>query len=195
MKPYYKDDHVTIYNCDAREILPELPKVDLVLTDPPYPDYLAEEYHYKPDGIDFLKGFNCLQFVFWSGRADFPLNYTAIHIWNKNPSNHGAQYERIFERNGGSHYKVYTFYMNNSTVAAQMTGDTFENHESQKPIKLIRTLIEQAGERQTILDPFAGSCTTGRAAKDLNRKAILVELEEKYCEIGALRMSQEVMQF
>ena len=36
MKPYYQDEWVTIYNADCRDILPELPKVDLVLTDPPY---------------------------------------------------------------------------------------------------------------------------------------------------------------
>jgi DNA modification methylase len=36
VKPYYQDEYVTIYHGDCREILPELPKVDLVLTDPPY---------------------------------------------------------------------------------------------------------------------------------------------------------------
>jgi site-specific DNA-methyltransferase (adenine-specific) len=45
---------------------------------------------------------------------------------------------------------------------------------------------------QTILDPFAGSGTTARAAKDLGRKCVLIEREEKYCEIAARRMGQEV---
>lgn len=36
MTPYYQDDYCTVYNCDCRDILPRLPKVDLVLTDPPY---------------------------------------------------------------------------------------------------------------------------------------------------------------
>tara|TARA_Y100000310_G_scaffold170380_1_gene170521 strand:- start:92 stop:622 length:531 start_codon:yes stop_codon:yes gene_type:complete len=68
-------------------------------------------------------------------------------------------------------------------------------HPTGKPLHLICDLLQTAGhDAQTILDPFMGSGTTLRAAKDLGRKAIGIEIEERYCEIAAKRMSQMVMQ-
>ena len=191
-KPYYEEPGITIYHGDCRDILPHLPKVDLVLTDPPYPDYFVDEYKYEIGMLDQLSALDIHQYVFWSGSADFPLSFTARHIWNKNPSNAGAQYECIYERNGGMHRKVHTYYMVNSTVAAQMTGDVLNEHPSQKPIKLFCHLID-GSKAQTILDPFMGSGTTLRAAKDLGRQAIGIEIEEKYCELSAKRLNQEVL--
>ena len=192
MKPYFQDESVTIYHGDCRDVLPTLGTVDLVLTDPPYPDYFVDEYQYFDGIINPLDLLPCKQLVFWSGRASFPLSFTARHIWNKNPSNAGAQYECIYERNGGQHQKVFTYYMVNSSVAAQMTNDVLNEHPSQKPIRLFKKLLS-LDDAQTILDPFMGSGTTLRAAKDLNRKAIGIEIEERYCEIAAKRMSQQVM--
>jgi DNA modification methylase len=193
VKPYYSEDGITIYHGDCREILPEVWfGVDLLLADPPYPDFYCDEYRYHAGVLDPLDPIPCRQLVFWSGRAHFPLSHCAIHIWNKNPSNHGAQYECIFERNGGRHQKVFTYYMVNSTVAAAMTGDVLNEHPSQKPIRLMRALIGH-GKGELILDPFAGSGTTLLAAKDLRRSAIGIEIEERYCEIAAKRLSQGVL--
>lgn len=67
------------------------------------------------------------------------------------------------------------------------------NHPTQKPLELMKWCIEMSRTDGTILDPFMGSGTTLRAAKDLGRKAIGIEIEEKYCEIAVKRLAQEVL--
>lgn len=68
------------------------------------------------------------------------------------------------------------------------------DHPTQKPLPLMRELVSLfTAEGQTVLDPFMGSGTTLRAAKDLGRKAIGIEIEEKYCQIAAERLRQEVL--
>jgi DNA modification methylase len=68
-------------------------------------------------------------------------------------------------------------------------------HPTQKPLALFRwcLTLPWAKGAITILDPFAGSGTTLRAAKDLGRRAIGIEIEEKYCEIAANRLQQGVL--
>ena len=66
-------------------------------------------------------------------------------------------------------------------------------HPTQKPVALMRWCLGFVPDARTVLDPFMGSGTTLRAAKDLGRKAIGIEIEERYCEIAAKRMLQTVM--
>ena len=67
-------------------------------------------------------------------------------------------------------------------------------HLAQMPEALAhRAILTATLPGAIILDPFAGSGTTGRAAKDLGRRAILIEIEERYCAIAARRMAQSVL--
>lgn len=70
------------------------------------------------------------------------------------------------------------------------------DHPCPKPLSWMKWAIQRGSrEKESILDPFMGSGTTLRAAKDLNRKSIGIEIEEKYCEIAAKRLRQEVLEF
>ena len=66
-------------------------------------------------------------------------------------------------------------------------------HPTEKPIELLAFILGKSELPGTILDPFMGSGTTLVAAKRLGRKAIGIEIEERYCEIAAKRLAQEVM--
>ena len=70
------------------------------------------------------------------------------------------------------------------------------DHPCPKPLEWMTWAVERVSLiGETVLDPFMGSGTTLRAAKTLGRKAIGVELSERYCEIAAKRMAQEVLDF
>jgi DNA modification methylase len=136
-----------------------------------------------------LDSFDCRQIVFWSTKCDFPLLYTARHIWDKK-TGCGSEYEFIFERNGSKNFRVARFYLINSEVAASFTGDVWTGHKSQKPLQLMIWCVKQAGNPQTILDPFMGSGTTGVACVQLGRKFTGIERERKYFDIACERISR-----
>ena len=190
-------EEVTIGECrlilgDCREVLPLLPPVDCVITDPPYPNTKESEYCYRQDGLDFLKAMQCRQFVFWTPSEPFPLTYMGKRIWDKaNGTN--TMYEEIYERNYASGYKVHRFVMPNNAVSASFGGDIWFDHDHQKPIRLMRQLVE-CSKSATILDPFMGSGTTGVACVQLGRQFIGIERERKYFDIACRRIEQAYAQ-
>ena len=187
-KPYYNEGGITIYHADCRDILPHLPKVDLVLTDPPYPNNERVLWTDIGEVSNYFQGMH--GFYFWDAFYEFPMMPTAIHIWHKPNGQSSKQYERIFEVCGGAACKVFRI----AAILPDYVQYRAEcvDHPTQKPLKLVSRLI---GKSQTILDPFMGSGTTLVAAKDLGRRAIGIEIEEKYVEIAIRRLQQEVIQF
>ena len=216
MKPYYEDSAVTIYHGDCRLILPQLPKVDLVLTDPPYEltatggglgkkRGYAESLAGLTDGfdMDILSPFESWMCFCSKDQLIDLLTLAAkggrwmLLTWNKpDPTplmncTYLPDTEYIVHR----FQRLYGGYESRARFIV-MPGGAKDYHPTGKPLNLIRRLLQVGSDNGSlILDPFAGSGTTGRAAKDLGRKAILIEIEEKYCEIAAKRMSQTVFAF
>ena len=182
-----------VINKDCLEVMKKIPdnSIDLVLTDPPYPDYYEEEYKYNEEPIKYLDKFKCKQLIFWTAKEDFILDYTAIHIWDKK-IDCGSYYERIFERNGQKNWKIFRQHPPFYTFSK--TSDLNMGHKSQKPLKLMEKLVlENSKEGDIILDPFLGSGTTAVACQNLKRNFIGIEIDKKYCEIAKQRLRQQTL--
>lgn len=214
MTPYYQDDWATIYHGDCREILPILPKVDLVLTDPPYGidvmlhpanihvetracvgrEYAPIVGNDKPfDPSPWLSFPAC---ILWGANHyahNLPHNGRWL-IWDKRcqqqPTRNQADCEIAWCSDYGAARIFYHVW--DGMIKASERGEQ-RQHPTQKPVRLMTWCLGFYEKAQTILDPFMGSGTTLVAAKQLNRKSIGIEIEEKYCEIAAKRLCQEVM--
>lgn len=208
MKPYYENRGITIYHGDNREILPQLPGVDLILTDPPYG--VGEKYISFEDTEENVY---CVVSkimpiaISKAKRILLTCGITNIHLYPKpdwilcwhNPAGAGRNpwgftcwqpilaygSDPYLAAQKGSRPDVITH-----NEVAEMWG-----HPCSKPINFWKKLMHRGScnETDTIIDPFLGSGTTLRAAKDLGRRAIGIEIEEKYCEIAAKRLAQEVL--
>ncbi len=214
MKPYYEENGITIYHGDCREILPTLPKVDLVLTDPPYGlgesnkraisrgniarptdygDFTWDESPASKERILLCRS-HAENAIIWGGNYfDVPPSSGWL-VWDKqNGLSDFADCELAWT-NLDMAVRIFRFLWNGMLRAGEQRGVP-RVHPTQKPIELMRWCLNFTPDAQTVLDPFMGSGTTLRAAKDLGRKAIGIEIEEKYCEIAAKRLSQEVFDF
>jgi len=207
--------NATMYLGDCMDILPTLPKVDAVLCDPPYGikidramaassgtqsgGMMAKKGVYVASGWDdapmslelaeliMTKGDVV---VFWGG------NYYGLPpsqcwlVWDKKVNGNFADCELAWT-NMSKPVRKFEWMWNGML---RKGGEERNGHPTQKPVALMAWCIEQAGNPQTILDPFAGSGTTGVAAIQLGRKFIGIEREERYFEIACKRIEQAVAQ-
>ena len=212
MKPYYDHKGITIWHGDCREILPTLPKVDLVLTDPPYGIDLPTNYkergrgklaccnNYAPVHGDiepfdptFIVRMN-VPTVLWGANyyADKLPPVSGWLVWDKQRPKGIDQADcELAWTNYVKGVRIFR-HLWHGMMRKTEHGENY--HPTQKPTALIKWAL---GLKWTpagaILDPFMGSGTTLVAAKELGRKAIGIEIEERYCEIAVRRLSQEVL--
>jgi site-specific DNA-methyltransferase (adenine-specific) len=216
MTPYYDHAGITIYHGDCREILPGV-NGDALVADPPFGigwsrgSWLddPEEYHvlikwlvaqgqriggwcfvfqampnigkfheWFPDGWRLFAA--CKNFAQIRPTAVWH-SWDPVVFWNSGP-NSGP--------NSGTLNRDYHV-GNVAGVFGEKIG-----HPCPRPIDTMRHIVALAApEGGVVVDPFMGSGTTLRAAKDLGRRAIGIEIEERYCEIAVKRLQQEVFSF
>ena len=222
MKPYYEHDGITIYHGDCREILPTLPNVDAVVTDPPYG--ITGGAFVRRGGAEVVDESKARFNATCAGWRDLVRARTFWVEWCKGPRH--VPYKQLPE--GWEPWREFVWYKPAPAPTPRPTlMSAFEmaaiaisgkrpwyggqhpdawsglspnrlgrglGHPAEKPLACMSRLMAPIGDEDTTtLDPFMGSGTTLRAAKDLGRKAIGIEIEEKYCEIAAERMAQEVL--
>lgn len=199
--PYYNHAGITIYHGDCRDILPHLEPVDFIYADPPYGVGKADW-----DGA-YLTGWEIMAVeksrkgvVANTGTKSIGVCIAAL----------GPEYKDLFyawNRNGMTRSSIGFMNVIVAVVAGKVQlGQNFcqfniqalsrKDHPSPKPVEYLRCVVARFTKGgDTILDPFMGSGTTLVAAKQLGRKAIGIEIEEKYCEIAVKRLAQEVLDF
>ena len=211
-KKYYEDDAVTLYHGDCLERPEWWTGADVLVTDPPYG--MAYQSGWVRDRTDraiagddttgvrdaALHAWgNRPALIFGTWRAERPRDARTLLIWDKGLVGMGA----LDLPWGPSHEEIYVlgtgFVGKRGKSVLHIQGLTSTDperfgHPTPKPVPLMETLIAHCPPG-CIADPFAGSGSTLVAAKLLGRKAVGVELEEKYCEIAARRLSQGVLDF
>jgi site-specific DNA-methyltransferase (adenine-specific) len=210
MKPYYEHAGITIYHGDCREFLPSIDRPHLLIVDPPYGmEYQSNRRAQKHSPIHGDASFPleiidllidkamCAAYVFcrWDNLGEIPKPSSVI-AWVKNNWTSGD-----LEHTHGRQWEACCFYAKELHKFTNRIPDVIycaktdnELHPTQKPHDLIQRLIG-CNVGNTILDPYMGSGTTLVAAKNLGREAIGIEIDERYRETAAKRLSQEVFDF
>lgn len=217
MQQYYNHAGITIYHGDCRDLVPfDLLNAALVVTDIPYN---ISQKHGGLREIDYGgwdKQFDHKPLVewFWSIRtsyiwcakeqlADLLTGFRERGLidkslaWikpNPNPMNGQHHWLEAFEVCCFAKQPGALFTAHCKPGVWTCPPDEPRLHPNQKPLDVIRQQILASSEvGDTVLDPYMGSGTTLRAAKDLGRKAVGIEINEKHCEVAARRCDQEVL--
>lgn len=224
IKPYYQDEWVTIYNGDCREILPELPKVDLVLTDPPYG--IEWQSSWRTAKFDKIIGDNSISGD-WIKLCKSEIFYCftrwdVLQKWIDEFSNNGLPvrdvlvWDKVAHGAGDleSYAPTYELIIYATKGRVKLSGSRPQNVlrywrvDAGATGKSSGRLLCHPAEKPVplfhhiiynhhpdlILDPFTGVGSVLVAAKNQNVKSIGIEISEKYCEIAARRCQQSVMQ-
>lgn len=206
MKPYYQDDSVTLYCGDNSQF--NIDEFDLLISDPPYGmNYQSNVRKLKHDkihgddhfNVNYLEGcinraiFASYVFMRWDNLYQMSKPKSLI-VWSK-----GGGFIGDLKHEHGRTWEAIAFYPSAKHKFIKRPSDVIEYkktnnelHPTQKPVGLIRKLID-ANYGKTIFDPFAGSGSTLVAAKASGRKAVGIEIDEKYCEIAAKQLEQEYL--
>lgn len=223
MKPYFERDGITIYHGDCRDVLPDFD--GLVVTDPPYgtggwrrhnsgqggnPSGALVSEAWDDGAVDWVHLCRSPIMTFWpAARTSFLLaaalsaglvKHRCLYMRKRDPKPMPAGRVRwsvepvwVLSQDGFCLYGGDDVMEASTPRVGRDAGAT--GHPYEKPISVMRWLIKKSPASPVILDPFMGSGTTLRAALDLGRKAIGIEIEERYCEIAARRLDQLVLPF
>ena len=216
VRPYYVDSHCTIYNADCRDLLDAI-ECDCVLTDPPYGiekssgtiNKLRGKGNYASgfdDSPEYVRSVVCE--IIRRCIARWPVVVTPGNkclMAYPQPDSFGCFYQPAsvgLQVWGNTDAQPILYYGKNPTKKNMGTPCSYtltempekNGHPCPKPIAAWKRLMCNVTlENMTILDPFMGSGTTLLAAKETNRRAIGIELNEAYCEIAATRLAQGVL--
>jgi DNA modification methylase len=218
MQPYYDHAGITIFNADCRDVLPTLGPVELVLTDPPYgvnhdTDYTRftgpeHDRHlwmsrtHTPLANDresfdpaHLLSIGSQHIIFGMNHFSQHLPPGSLLVWDKRDPAGGASLMSDAEAAWWDHGRgIYIF--SHMWIGYRRKSEIGQHtHPTQKPVSLMRWCIQRSKATGTILDPYMGSGPVLQAAKELGSRAIGIEIDERYCEIAARRLSQEVFDF
>lgn len=216
--PVYRDDNVALIHGDCREFLGHIkPQNVVIISDPPYGIKWSDpktgrtlKGDDKPFDPSHLLRFKCVLFGGQHYHTSLPQRGSWI-IWDKRCNHRGGSrwcnmgpchgmdigdYEDIW-CSFHTHRTIYRQYWSGSNVAVsseRKIGNFKRIHITQKPVELMRWLIlEFTQQSDLIIDPYAGSCSTLIAARDIGRHCIGFEIDKPYIQpaIDRLKLPQK----